>query len=259
MKWRLFVSGILLLSGLFCLIIPYHIGMTGLVLVLLGLAVLASALLRRCDGEWTETCRGLLAVLASVGVIVLMAAMNIITTSGEPDWETAREADYAIVLGAAVNGDGKASRIMRSRLSAAMTFLEKNPEAMVILSGGQGEDEPSSEAQCMYDTLLDMGADPQRLLREDQSFTTRENLSNSMEIIGRRGGTEKPIALITSEFHQRRARFLADSLDIKSCPVPAKTDQWFYRVNYTLREVFAFVKAYLQMVDILPGNAYNSE
>ena len=137
--------------------------------------------------------------------------------------------------------------------------MEENPDALVILSGGQGEDEPSTEAQCMYDTLIEMGADPQRLLQEAESHTTRENLSNSMEIIRSRGGTEKPIALITSEFHQRRAGFIADSMDIKSCPVPAKTEQWFYRVNYTLREVFAFVKAYLQMVDNPSGNAYNSE
>ena len=117
---------------------------------------------------------------------------------------------------------------------------------MVILSGGQGADEPISEAQCMYDTIVEMGADPQRLLLEDNSYNTRDNLMFSKEIIEARGGTDKPITLITSEFHQRRADFIADSVGLDTCPVSAHTDQWFYRVNYTLREVFAFVKAYIQ-------------
>ena len=175
-----------------------------------------------------------------------MAAMGIITASGETNWKQAEKADYAIVLGAAVQDNGTASRIMRNRLAAAMEFMEKNPQAKVILSGGQGGDEPETEAKCMYDTLVSMGADPKRLILEDQSHTTRENLMNSMEIIRQSGGTKHEIALITSEFHQRRAAYIADSLDIETCAVSAHTDRWFYRVNYTLREVFAFVKAAFQ-------------
>ena len=98
----------------------------------------------------------------------------------------------------------------------------------------------------MYNAMLDMGAEQDRLLLEDESHTTRENLINSMEIINGRGGTDRPITLITSEFHQRRARYIAESLGIESCAVSGHTDQWFFRVNYTLREVFAFVKAAVQ-------------
>ena len=175
-----------------------------------------------------------------------MTAMGILTSSGESDWKSAERSDYAIVLGAAVQETGAPSRIMRNRLAAAMEFMEKNPKAMVVLSGGQGNDEPMTEAQCMYDTLISMGADPKRLILEDRSHTTRENLINSMAIIEGQGGTRQPIALITSEFHQRRAAYIADSLNIETCAVSAHTDRWFYRVNYTLREVFAFVKAAFQ-------------
>lgn len=83
------------------------------------------------------------------------------------------------MLGAAVKSDSTASRIMRNRLSAALEFMERNPKAVVIVSGGQGPDEPISEAQCMYETLLEMGAEKDRLLMEEESHTTRENLMNS--------------------------------------------------------------------------------
>ena len=52
--------------------------------------------------------------------------------------------------------------------------------------------------------------------------------------------------MITSEFHLRRAMYIGKTLELDTCPVAARTDQWFYRVNYTLREVFAFVKAAVQ-------------
>lgn len=245
MKTLVIFGPILLLLGAVLLAIPYHMQMTGLVLVLLGLVMVGSWLLWRRPTRKKQTLISVQAILASSGVICLMAAMNIITTSGQPDWNRAEQADYAVVLGANVKTDGTASRIMRQRLRAAMEFMEKNPDAMVILSGGKGDDEPISEAECMYQTIVEMGADPSRLLMEEGSFDTRDNLMLSWDIIESRGGTEKAVAVITSEFHQRRAAYIGDTLGIKTCAVPAHTDQWFYRVNYTLREVFAFVKAAL--------------
>lgn len=246
MKKLWIFAAIFLAAGAAMLFLPLHMQPTGVVLLGLGLVMGSSAALWLHPSKKKQTAIQILAVTASAGVVILMAAMGIITASGETNWKQAEKADYAIVLGAAVQDNGTASRIMRNRLAAAMEFMEKNPQAKVILSGGQGGDEPETEAKCMYDTLVSMGADPERLILEDQSHTTRENLMNSMEIIRQSGGTKHEIALITSEFHQRRAAYIADSLDIETCAVSAHTDRWFYRVNYTLREVFAFVKAAFQ-------------
>ena len=246
MKLLILFGPLLMLAGVVMVLLNVHMGMTGAVLLMLGAVMVLSWLLWRRPTRGKQTFISVLALLAASGVVCLMAAMNLITTGGQPDWQRAETSEYAIVLGAAVRVDGEASRVMRQRLRAAMEFMERNPRAMVILSGGQGADEPISEARCMYDTIVEMGADPQRLLLEDNSFNTRDNLMFSKEIMEARGGTDKPITLITSEFHQRRADFIADSVGLDTCPVSAHTDQWFYRVNYTLREVFAFVKAYIQ-------------
>ncbi len=235
-------AGAFFLGGLGMLLARTYMEMTGVVLVLLSAAMALGALF---GGQGRRSIQ-ILTILACAGVIGLMACMNLITCGGQTDWDRAEQADYAVVLGAAVREDGTASRIMRTRLQAAMTFLERNETAFVILSGGQGGDEPISEAQCMYETLLEMGAPADRLLLEDKSSTTWENLQNSKEILETRGGTDRPVALITSEFHQRRAAYIGSSLDLETCAVAAHTDQWFYRVNYTLREAFAFVKAAIQ-------------
>lgn len=239
-------AGIFLAAGIVLLVVPIHMQMTGVVLCMLGAAIMLCGLLHRRKGKKTRAFRQILTIMAASGVVILMTCMNIITTSGHSDWNRAEQSDYAVVLGAAVKSDSTASRIMRNRLSAALEFMERNPKAVVIVSGGQGPDEPISEAQCMYETLLEMGAEKDRLLMEEESHTTRENLMNSRRIIQARGGTERPVTIITSEFHQRRAAFIGNSLDLDTCPVSGRTDQWFYRVNYTLREVFAFVKAAFQ-------------
>ena len=219
--------------------------MTGRVLVLLGAAVALWQLLKGRGARGLMAAR-IIVTLACGGVVILMACMNIITTSGQSDWDRAEQAEYAILLGAGVQEDGSPSRIMGQRLAAALELMERNPDVTVVLSGGQGDNEPCTEASCMYKALVDMGAEESRLLLEEESETTRENILNSMAIIEARGGTDKPIALITSEFHQRRGAYIARSLGMDTCAVSGHTDRWFYRVNYTLREVFAFVKAAFQ-------------
>ena len=247
MKGRMWIpAGALLLGGAVMLLLPVHMQMTGLVLVLLGGAAGLWAAFFERSGSGGRSCLRILAVLACVGVIGLMSAMSLITSAGKTDWDRAEQAEYAVVLGAAVREDGKASRIMRQRLRAAKELMDRNPGVTVILSGGQGGVEPKSEAECMFETMVEMGADGSRLLLEPESQTTRENLRNSMAIIAARGGTDRPVAVITSEFHLRRAMYIGKTLELDTCPVAARTDQWFYRVNYTLREVFAFVKAAVQ-------------
>ena len=246
MKKLLIPAGILLLGGIVMVLLPIHMGMTGLVLLLLGAALGLTGLFYDRVASRGRNMLVVLLILASVGVTMLMACMNLIGDYGETDWDQAKKVDWAIVLGAGVQVDGSPSRIMRQRLGAAMEFMQENPRARVVLSGGQGDGEPVSEAKCMYDALLDMGADPDRLLLETESTSTRENFQNSLALIDQQGPHRdpgKPIAVITSEFHQRRAAYIAEKLGIETAPVSSHTDQWFYRVNYTLREVFAMVKA----------------
>lgn len=246
MKKLIAVAGVLLLPGFVMLALPFHMQMTGIILCMLGAAAaLCAFMFSRKSMRWQRLGQ-IIAILAASGVVILMGCMNIITSGGQSDWKRAEMSDYAVVLGASVHENGTPSRIMRTRLQAALTFMERNPGAVVIVSGGQGPDEPISEAKCMYDTLLEMGAEKSRLVMEDESHTTRENLINSEKIMESRGGTENPITIITSEFHQRRAAYIAGSLGLETCPVSGHTDQWFFRVNYTLREVFAFVKAAFQ-------------
>ena len=115
--------------------------------------------------------------------------------------------DYIVVLGAKVNGR-EPSGGLRNRIQVGIEYLSANPDTIAILSGGQGEDEEISEAQCMYERMVAAGIDPARLILEDQSTDTSENLRFSRELIpeGARVG------LVTNNFHICRALALARGL-----------------------------------------------
>ena len=186
-----------------------------------------------------------LASLIAIGVIAVVISVGVMQSWAGGDAAAAAEADYAVVLGAKVNGTTP-SRALRARLDAALRFMELNESAPVIVCGGQGPDEGISEAQAMYDYLAAHGADMTRVCMEDQSTTTRENLINAKAIassLGLGGGTA---CIISSEFHLCRAQFIARSLGIDACALGSRTTPYPYKLFYSFREVPALLKALVQ-------------
>ena len=88
--------------------------------------------------------------------------------------------DYLIVLGAQVYKNGP-SPVLKFRLDKAYEYLSANPETRCIVTGGQGSNEPFTEASCMADYLVKRGIDSGRIILEDKSTTTAQNLTNSNE------------------------------------------------------------------------------
>lgn len=124
----------------------------------------------------------------------------------------ADEAKTVIVLGCKVNGT-RPSQYLYKRCAAAAEFMQENPQALAILSGGQGPDEGISEAQCMLETLTEMGIDESRLLLEDKSTNTRENLEFSKAIIDEHALSGE-VLIVTNEFHEYRAKLLCDKIGL---------------------------------------------
>lgn len=144
----------------------------------------------------------------------------------------------AVVLGCSVKGS-KPSRILAERLDAAYEYLTENEQAACILSGGQGEGEDISEAECMYQYLINRGIDASRLIKEDTSRNTQENLANSMKLLNQHGLGEN-ITIITSEFHEYRANAMAKKLGLNSYSTPSHTF-FLYFPTYYVRELYGIL------------------
>ena len=125
--------------------------------------------------------------------------------------------DYIIVLGAHVDGT-RMTLALLERTRRALLYLEENPGTRAVLSGGMGDGERISEAEAMYRYLTEHGIDGGRLIREERSTNTKENLDYSLELIG---STEPAIGEIY--------------------PVPSRYRSWRLLL-YIPREILAIIK-----------------
>jgi len=157
-------------------------------------------------------------------------------------------ADFVIVLGAGLRPDGGVPPLLASRLErgrevwAALDRQAADFPPMLILSGGKGDDERRSEASAMAAYLVERGFPADRLLLEDQSRTTEENLVFSKAIIDDiRPGAR--VTVVTSDFHAFRAALLARRLGIRGQVTGARV-AGYYRPSALLREFAAVFLRY---------------
>jgi uncharacterized SAM-binding protein YcdF (DUF218 family) len=178
--------------------------------VLGGLCVAVGVAMRR--GAWQRLPQALRVGAASVAAVAVVAAVflsaNVMRASREskPD-RVPDDLQWVVVLGAQVKADGTPSNVLRYRLDAACDYLKGHPGSMAIVSGGQGLNEPISEASCMATYLRERGIDPGRIQLEDESRTTVENLRFCSRILREQGFDPATVrvGIVTNDFHLYRA------------------------------------------------------
>ena len=139
----LWLAAICAALGIGCLLTPWHIGMTGVCLLLLAAVLLACHFLR---GEKGKRWRRVLWSLAALGMALVFGMMGFIALDGR-DNAPEEDVPFVVVLGAQTHGD-RPSRTLRERLDLAADYLEAHPAARVIVSGGQGADDARKSEQC---------------------------------------------------------------------------------------------------------------
>lgn len=180
-----------------------------------------------------------LAAAAGLGVLVFLGTEALIIGTGIHTPKPG--ADYVIVLGAQVRGT-KPSYNLRERLDAAYEYLKANPETKVILSGGQGADEEISEAQSMAEYLTEKGVGPERMILEDASTNTEENLKFSKALIGDFEQKNPRVILATNSFHVFRSVRIARRQGFSQVEGLGAPIMWYTVPNLYVREAVAVLK-----------------
>lgn len=202
----------------------------GIILVYKGLSLLAKKYPRDA-----RTLKRIFTVILCIGLLVVGVTECIIIKAsfGDPK----EHCDYMVVLGAKVRTEGPSVSLM-DRIRAAKTYLDSHPDVIAVVSGGQGTDEPMTEARCMYEELVELGVDPQRIWIEDQATSTWENLNFSLNLIEEKTGTRPgKIGILSSEYHLYRASLFADACGVESVGIPAATSRLPQKINHFMREV----------------------
>lgn len=152
--------------------------------------------------------------------------------------EPKQGADYLIILGAKVNGTVP-SKTLKARVFGTIDYLKENKNTVVIVSGGQGEGESVTEASAMKKLLVEKGIEENRILLEEKSVNTEQNIRYSKAMMTK----ENPkLVIATSDFHIYRGMALAKKQgfqNISGCP--AKPDV-ILTIHYYFREFFAVIK-----------------
>lgn len=166
-----------------------------------------------------------------IGTIVA----NIIVVRYEPD----PDKDFIIILGCGIRKDGTPSPLLRGRIDRAFRFAETQKaqtgkEPIFIVSGGQGKDEVVPESTAMKRYLLELGVPEERIVEEDQSHDTLENMRFSKEKIQAidPNGT---VAFVTTNYHVFRGGLCARRVKMRALGMGAKT-KWYFWPNASVRE-----------------------
>lgn len=152
--------------------------------------------------------------------------------------------DYIIILGAKLYGKTP-SPVLLERLKSGLEYLNIETDVRVIVSGGQGQDEMISEAQSMKSYLMENGIGEDRIIVEDQSINTFQNIKYSLEKIREFDNREDiEVLLVTSKFHIFRSKLIAKRLGLTNYGLPAKVPPTTILPSY-IREYFAVIKTFL--------------
>lgn len=174
-------------------------------------------------------------VLFSLFLISFFLIQGVIQQGLQPD--DGIVADYVFVLGARVYESGQPSAALVSRLDRAKAYLDEHADAVAVLCGGQGDNEPMPEAEAMRRYLVGVGVPESRLLIEDQSRNTIQNIDNAKRLIEQRqGGKAYQALVVSSDFHCARARRLMLHAGLDAYALPAHTPYLAQRIVLRCRE-----------------------
>jgi uncharacterized SAM-binding protein YcdF (DUF218 family) len=179
------------------------------------------------------------AIIACIASFIIIESIIIFNVKCEKN----AKVDYLMILGAGLRGK-EISLTLQERMEKGVEYLRSNPEALVIVSGGQGPDEEISEAEAMKKYLVDHDIKEARIIIEDRSTSTMENFKNTKEIVLKDNNESIKILVVTNDFHMFRAKLLANRNGFIAYGLPSKTP-WSILPNCYIREYFAVIKSLL--------------
>lgn len=240
---------IIFLSFILCLFIyPVFCGILNLgniagiliCLILIAVIVFASDI-KKLFTSIISTCKG--RIITSIICFIVALGIGIPCILSYKMIKAAdcysEKSDTIIVLGCKLNGT-QPSRMLKNRLDAAIEYHKINPDAPIIVSGGQGTNEIIPEAEAMKNYLISRGIDKNIIIAESFSQNTEENIYFSFDIIEKQK-LGKDITIITDRYHQYRAYLYAEKYTDSISAYSGYTD-WYFVPTYWVREWLGLFK-----------------
>ena len=205
----------------------------------------------RKKGLWVRLLAGLIAL-----GLVCFAALEVYIGFHSQGSSIVGQPNIMVIFGCQVKPWGP-SVLLQDRLDAALTYLEDHPDMKIIVTGGKGDDEHMSEAQCMYNYLTEHGVDGGNIYMEDRSRNTWQNVNYTMDLMAGEGwNLTDDVVLVSSGFHLARIEMLWDRARVARLSDEVYNDQYISTlaapvshkpsaVQMFFREPLALVKSFI--------------
>ncbi|MBE7036376.1 MAG: YdcF family protein [Ruminococcaceae bacterium] len=149
--------------------------------------------------------------------------------------------DAVIVLGAGIRGD-RVTLPLKMRLDKAIEYHHKNPDAFIVVTGGQGLQETVTEAYAMEKYLIQNGVEKNKIIKEEKATSTFENMTFSKEILDASFDGDYSVVVITNHFHIFRGAMMAKNTGFQNVTHMHAGLQWYNLMPCFLRESLAVIK-----------------
>ena len=201
-----------------------------------------------------HTLRKVILALLALGVL-FFAALEVYIGLHSRD-KIVGEPKIMVIFGCKVEPWGP-SILLQDRLDAALDYLKDHPDMEIVVTGGKGDDEHQSEAQCMYDYLTAHGVEGEIIVLEDQSRNTWQNVNYTLDLMAGEGWElTEDVVLVSSGFHLSRIEMLWDRARMERLRGETYNDQYISKlaapvtdkptaVRMFFREPLALVKSFV--------------
>lgn len=239
-KIVLIILGIALIVNASVLFVIANFNAGVILTFLLGLFFLLYGIFFRKINDWTKRGFGkFLKIAVMCGLAFFLCTVAFLAVIGQSDTAEFNE-DALIILGAGVRGDTP-TLTLAYRLDKGVEYHKKNPEAVIIVSGGQGLQETVTEASAMEKYLIEKGVPKEKIIKEERATSTSENFRFSKEILDEIFGQDYRCAFISNDFHMYRAQQLARIAGLDAARYHAKIEWYTTALNYS-REFLTVIK-----------------
>jgi len=191
-------------------------------------------------GGLARRARALTVPCALAGLVVLAHLVSF----GATDYR--RDADAAVVLGAAVRPDGSPSLALFDRTRTACDLYHAGLVQHLVLSGGRDPNAPVSEPECMRRIAVSMGVPEGALVLDEKGDNTLASVRNTKRIAQARGWSR--VLMVSHDYHLARIKLVSERVDLCAYTVPADESQvWDGKSRFVLREVLAWGYAFARI------------
>ena len=236
-------------------LLPYIVAFSVVILIPLAILLHRKNILQKLFGKIYPIIRSVYAV----GLIFYMVSFTALCAyifaeeHNAPPIESLPENTVVLTLGAKVEATGQPGKVLKRRLDTTYKILSEREDLVCVVSGGQGSDEPISEAECMKNYLVKLGVSSERIIMEDKARNTIENIENTLALLREVGFSEEKdgyggLAVVTTNFHLPRAKYLSGRLGVdmeKAYFYPAPNTGVFTLYTFLVREYMSYCKLFL--------------